>query len=291
MTDLGRVYDLGYRGYAGPVGGRAAARRAIWLAALRRSVGLRRGWRQKVVPWLLLAVATVPAVVQVGIAYVTRDSPGIDFVLITYHDYVGVSNALLLFVAVTAPELFCPDRRQRVLPLLFSRPLTGSDYVVAKAGAVATMVFVFGFFPQVVLFVGNMVVSDGPLGYLTDHLDVVWKVPTAVAALAVFLALVGSAIASLTTRRVVGAAVFLGLGLFSSGAAAALTADGNSFAGLVNLFALPLQVRDLIFFGELSAGSRLAGLQGAGGAAVAAYLSVVAVASLLLFLRYRWVDR
>lgn len=291
MTDAGRVYDLGYRGYAGSLGGRAAGRRAIWVAALRRSVGLRRGWRHKVVPWLLLAVVTVPAIVQVGISYVTRDSPDVDFVLVTYHEYVGVSNALLLFVAVTAPELLCPDRRQHVLPLLFSRPVTGTDYVVAKAGAVATIVFAFGFLPQVVLFVGNMLVSDGALDYLTGHLDILWKVPVAVAALAAFLALVGSAIASLSTRRIVGAAVFLGLGLFSSGAAASLTADGNSFAALVNLFALPLQVRDLVFLGRLDESSRLSGLDGAGAAAVTTYLAVAGTAALVLHLRYRWVDR
>ena len=99
-----------------------------------------------------------------------------------------MSSALLLFVALVAPDVICPDRRQRVLPLMFARPLTGVDYVVAKVGAIATILFAFSFLPQVVLFVGNMLVSDSALDYLTGHLDVLWKVPVAVVLLAVYYA-------------------------------------------------------------------------------------------------------
>ncbi len=126
---------------------------------------------------------TIPAIVNVGIGYVTRDrflTERID--IITYRDYVGVSAALLLFVALVAPDVVCPDRRQHVLPLMFARPLTGVDYVVAKLGAIATILFAFSFLPQVVLFVGNMLVSDSALDYFTGHLDVLWKVPLAVRA-------------------------------------------------------------------------------------------------------------
>ena len=77
-----------------------------------------------------------------------------DFEWITYREYVGVSNTLLVFVALTAPDIMCPDRRQRVLPLLFARPLTGVDYVLAKVGAMFAILFAFSFLPQVVLFVG-----------------------------------------------------------------------------------------------------------------------------------------
>ena len=98
-----------------------------------------------------------------------------------------MSSALLLFVALVAPDVMCPDRRQRVLPLMFARPLTGVDYVVAKVGAIATILFAFSFLPQVVLFVGNMLVSDSALDYFTGHLDVLWKVPLAVVLLAAVL--------------------------------------------------------------------------------------------------------
>ena len=119
-VDAGRgaVYDRGYRPYDGVRGRRGAATFALYKASMRRALGIRRSWRQKVAPFVLLGVVTIPAIVNVGIGYVTRDEIFRDRVdIITYREYVGVSAALLLFVALTAPDVVCPDRRQRVLPL------------------------------------------------------------------------------------------------------------------------------------------------------------------------------
>lgn len=213
----GAVYDRGYRPYEGARGGRSAARAALFRATIRRALGLRRPWRQKVAPFVLLAIVTVPAVVNVGVKYLTRNTPANEIEFITYRDYVGVSNALLVFVALTAPDIICPDRRQRVLPLIFSRPLRGVDYVLAKVGAMAAILFAFSFLPQVVLFVGQMLVSsDGALTYLQDNAEVLWQVPAAVALLALFYAVIGVAISSLTTRRIIAGASIVGLFLVTS---------------------------------------------------------------------------
>jgi ABC-2 type transport system permease protein len=213
---VGAVYDRGYRGYEGTRGGRSAARRALFLASVRRALGIRRPWRQKVAPAVLLAIATVPAIVFVGVGYVTRDTPASDFEWITYREYVGVSTYLLAFVALTAPDIMCPDRRQRVLPLVFARPLTGADYVLAKVGAMFTLVFAFGFLPQVVLFLGQMLVSeDGALRYARDNAEVIWQVPLAVSVLAIYYAAISIAISSLTSRRIIAGATIAGLLLIS----------------------------------------------------------------------------
>jgi hypothetical protein len=256
---------------------------------------LRRSWRQKLFPWSLLAIATVPAVVSVGVAYAARRSPADfrDFSFISYREYVGVSTALLLFVALTAPDVVCPDRSQRVLPLLFSRPLTGVDYVAAKVGAIAAIVFGFGLIPQVVLFVGQMLVSDEALDYFTGHAEVLWQVPAALVVLALYYAVVGVALASLTDRRIVGGVAILGLALVTSAIAAVFVAsaagDGTPLAA-VNVLALPLDVRDLIFLGHLSDGSALSGVAGGGVLAVTAYLLVLLSGVALLLHRYREVD-
>ena len=113
----------------GPAGRAAAATFALYKASIRRALGLRRSWRQKVAPFVLLGVVTIPAIINVGIGYVTRNQVVDRVEIVTYRDYVGVSSALLLFVALVAPDVVCPDRRQRVLPLMFARPLTGVDYV------------------------------------------------------------------------------------------------------------------------------------------------------------------
>jgi ABC-2 type transport system permease protein len=294
-TLSGAVYDRGYRPYQGPRGGRREATTALWRLSVRRALGLRRSWRQKVFPWSLLAIATVPAIVNVGIGYAIKDNPLEipDFTFITYREYVGVSTALLLFVALTAPDVVCPDRAQRVLPLLFSRPLTGVDYVVAKVGAIAAILFGFSFLPQVVLFVGQMLVSDGALDYFTDNAEVLWQVPVAVAILALYYAAIGVALASLTDRRIVGGVAILGLALVTSAIAGILISaagDEGTPLAVLNVLALPLDVRDLVFLGHLSRDSGLSGVDGGGILAVGGYLVILLAALAVLFKRYREVD-
>jgi ABC-2 type transport system permease protein len=294
-TLSGAVYDRGYRPYQGLRGGRREATTALWRLSVRRALGLRRSWRQKVFPWTLLAITTVPAIVNVGVGYAIRDDPFEipDFEFFTYREYVGVSTALLLFVALTAPDVVCPDRAQRVLPLLFARPLTGVDYVLAKVGAIATIVFGFGFLPHVVLFVGQMLVSDGALDYLTDNAAVLWQVPVAVALLALYYAAIGVALSSLTDRRIVGGVAILGLALVTSTVAAILTSaagDDGSALDVINVLALPLGVRDLVFLGHIGPDSGLSGVDGGGILAVGGYLVVLLSALALLFHRYREVD-
>jgi ABC-2 type transport system permease protein len=201
-----------------------------------------------------------------------------------------------LFVALVAPDVMCPDRRQHVLPLMFARPMTGVDYVAAKLGAIAAILFAFSFIPQVVLFVGNMLVSDSALDYLTGHLDVVWKVPAAVAVLAVYFSVVGVAIASLTDRRIVAGASIIGLFLITSIASGVMVGDDTEFdegspAALLNLFALPLYLRDLVFFGESERGSPLSGVDNGGLLAIVVYTAVVLAGIAVLLRRYRWVER
>jgi ABC-2 type transport system permease protein len=295
-TPSGAVYDRGYRPYDGPRGGRGAARLALFRVSLRRALGLRRPWRQKVAPFLLLGVAVIPAVVNVGIGYVTRDRPPVGFEFITYRDYVVVSSSLfLLFVALTGPDVLCPDRRNRVLPLVFARPLTGADYVVAKLGAIAAIVFAFGVIPQMVLFGGQMLVGNHALDYLRDHAAVLWQVPAAVALVAVYYAAIVLAISSLTARRIVAAAVFIGLMLATASVSGILVGDtklhhGNA-AGLIDLAGLPLHLRDLLFLGHLDPEGALAGVTAGGLFAVIAYAVVLTVALVVLFLRYRWEER
>jgi ABC-2 type transport system permease protein len=288
----GAVYDRGYRPYTGPRGGRREATWALWRLSVRRALGLRRSWRQKVFPWTLLAITTIPAVINVGIGYAIRNDPLEipDFEFITYREYVGVSTALLLFVALTAPDVVCPDRQQRVLPLLFSRPLTGSDYVAAKVGAIAFILFGFGFLPQVVLFVGQMLVSDGALEYFTDNAEVLWQVPVAVAILAIYYAAIGVALASLTDRRIVGGVAILGVALVTSVVAAIIieaAGEGGTPLAVVNVLALPLDLRDLVFLGHLSDDSGLSGVSGGGVLAVLAYLLVLGSSVAVLQRRYR----
>ena len=295
-SDAGRgaVYDRGYRPYDGPRGRRGAATLALYKASMRRALGLRRPWRQKVAPFLLLGVVTIPAIVNVGIGYVLRDrfEP---FEIVTYREYVGVSAALLLFVALVAPDVICPDRRQKVLPLMFARPLLGTDYVAAKVGAIASILFAFSYVPQVVLYVGNMLVSDAALDYLAGHLAVLWQVPLAVVVLSIYYAVIGCALASLTDRRIVAGASVIGLFLLTSISSGIIvgdsTVEGGGYGALINVLAMPLHLRDIIFLGHVEPDGALGGVAGGGLLATACYLVVLLSGAVVLWWRYRWVER
>lgn len=298
---VGAVYDRGYRPYEGEQGGRAAARAALFRASVRRALGLRRPWRQKIAPSVLLGIAVVPAIVNVGVSYITRDTIASEIDFITYREYVGVSNALLVFVALTAPDIMCPDRRQRVLPLLFARPLTGIDYVVAKVGAMFAILFAFSFLPQVVLFLGQMLVSDdGALNYARDNAEVIWQVPIAVGLLSIFYASIGVAVASLTSRRIIAGASIIGLFLVTSIVAGVLVGpyeesgvylgDPNA-AALLDLLTLPLVLRDLVFLGHIEDTHPMSGLANGGLYAVVVFAVVVVAALATLLVRYDEVER
>jgi ABC-2 type transport system permease protein len=297
----GAVYDRGYRPYEGERGGRGAARAALVRVSIRRALGLRRSWRQKVLPWSLLAIATIPAMVNVGVKYVTRNTPASNFTLITYREYVGVSTALLLFVAITAPDMVCPDRRNRVLPLIFARPLTGNDYVLAKVGALTAVLFGFGFLPQVVLFAGQMYVApQGALAYLRENAEVLWQVPVAVALFSVYWASLAVAISATTARRVVAGVALLATVLVSGAVGSALVSAGGvdpgsifengSLWGLISAVDIPLRMTDLVFLGHVDPRSLVGGANGAGIGVVLVYVAVVAGSLGYLVHRYRRVQ-
>lgn len=295
MSMTGAVYDRGYRPYEGKRGGRGAATWALYLASIRRALGLRRSWRQKVAPFLLLGVVTVPAIVNVGVGYVTRNNLADRVEIITYRDYVGVSSALLLFVAIVAPDVMCPDRRQKVLPVVFARPLVGSDYVLAKVGSIFSIMFAFSFLPQVLLFVGNLLVSDAALDYFGDNAEVLWKVPVAIVVLALHYSLISVTIASLTDRRIVAGASIIGLFLITSIISAVLVGDfefgEGSAAALINVLALPIYLRDVIFLGNVDPESPLGDVSGGGWMAAALFVVIALGCMATLLRRYRWVER
>ncbi len=262
--------------------------------SVRRALGLRRPWRQKVFPWSLLAIATIPAIVNVGVGYLTRNSPLEGFEFITYREYVGVSTTLLLFVALTAPDVMCPDRRNRVLPLIFARPLDGNDYALVKLGAIFSIVFGFSFIPHVVLFVGQMLVtSDGALDYLRDNAEVLWQVPLAVAILSLHFAAIGVALAATTSRRVVGGVAILAVVFVTLVVAGVLTEvsnEGTSMWAVISVIDQPLFIRDLIFLGHPGEDSPLEGIDGSAAVAIAVEVVVVAACLLYLLRRYRQVS-
>jgi ABC-2 type transport system permease protein len=179
---------------------------------------------------------------------------------------------------------------------MFARPLTGADYVLAKVGAITSILVAFSLLPQMVLFIGNMLVSDSALSYFTGHLDILWKVPTAVLLLALYYAVIGVSISSLTDRRIVAGASLIGLFLVTSIAAGVLVGDverrnDGAAAAVINVLGLPLYLRDVIFLGHIAPRSALGGVDNGALLALVVYLAVLVAGSVTLLWRYRWVER
>ena len=100
MTE-GVVYDLGYTPHDGPRLGRRAAVGATIVDGLRRVLGLRRKARKKVFPWALLAIASIPAIVFVGLAFFLGEfTPDAESPFGGHAEYFGLAGTMVMIFAV-----------------------------------------------------------------------------------------------------------------------------------------------------------------------------------------------
>ena len=280
----GTIYDRGYRHYEGPREGRGRRVRAIAVAGVRRVLGLKRNWKTKVVPWGLLVLAFGPVFAFIGARVLVGEAVG-EF--LGYGRYLRVvSGLLLLFAATAGPELLCPDRRQNVLALIFTRPVTRADYLVAKLAALLAVVGLIALVPLVVLFVGNTLTADSAATYLRQNLDDLGRILVAGTVLTVFYSVVALAAASLTDRRAVATAGLLGVFLGTSALANILffTAkfEGRRWVAFLSLSGLPGRFVDWLFGEGFDPGSLAdqAGFTGPGY--LVAMAAVAAVAGAIL---------
>lgn len=283
----GEVFDLGYRRYEGRREGRWRARRAIWRDGVRISVGLGRSTGQKVLPFVFIGIAFLPAVIVIVIAGFLSSLGEFDsdeFEVFTNREYYSFAFfPLLLFAATMAPELVCPDRRNSVITLYLVRPLTTTDYIGARwAGFVTTMLVVL-WLPQVLVFVAQMLSASDTTGYLTDHFDLIPRVAASGAIYAVTLTTLTLFAASFTDRRSYAAVGMLAIVLISGavGGIAGDALDGSAaeWVQLVSIGELLLQTNDWVFGAfepELSPAAYVAALAG-----------LVALAALVVWDRYR----
>jgi ABC-2 type transport system permease protein len=193
-----------------------------------------------------------------------------------------VAGLLLLFAATAGPELLCPDRRQNVLALIFTRPVTRSDYLLAKLAALLAVVGLIALVPLVVLFVGNTLTADSAATYLRQHLDDLGRIMVAGTVLTVFYSVVALAAASLTDRRAVATAGLLGVFLGTSAMANILffiaRFEGRRWVAFLSLGGLPGRFVDWLFGDGFDPGT-LADQAGFTGPGYLVAMAVVAAAA------------
>lgn len=227
----GEIYDRGYAHYGGP---RLGRRHAIWALArysMGRALGIKKGWSAKIIPILLYAGVLIPVVVSIGIrAFLTTLLPGAN--PLDYPDFFGVIFLIEgIFVATIAPELLCPDRQERVLPLYFSRAITRADYVFAKLVAAGLLTLTVSLVPAALLWLGRQLLEPAPIEAMRANLDDLGRIAVAGVLIAFYLGAIGLVISSFTGRKSIAVGIIvLGFLLTESIAGAlAFALEGNAF--------------------------------------------------------------
>ena len=206
------MYDLGYEPYRGERRGRRGATLTVWADGNRRVLGIRRKARRKVMPWLLIAMAILPAIVFVGIAFVVPAGVSSEFELtgVNANMFQLGGTIAMIFTALAAPELLIPDRKDGVLSMLSSRPLTSNDYLAARFASNITVVGGFLLVPQLLIFIGQA--GTDPDGLFQGLINAAPTVPRILAVTAIYVMAyvpLGFMIASLVKRKSIAASVFL----------------------------------------------------------------------------------
>jgi ABC-2 type transport system permease protein len=256
----GTVFDIGYQRYTGRREGRGRARLAVFKDGFRTALGFGRGARAKVLPWFFIGVLTAIALVMAIVAGAAErlGGPGTaaEAGLPSHSDYYGIASIILfVFAAVVAPELLCPDRRNRVLSLYLVRPMSGSDYIASRWAAFLVVMIGTAWLPQVIFFLGLSMGDPAPMTYLRNHWLDVPRFLAAGAAMAAYTTTLAMLVASFTTRRAYASVFLVGLFIitapFTIGLAQEIEGKPGQWISMFNLTNIPVHVNDLIF-GEVT---------------------------------------
>lgn len=190
----GVIHDIGYRRYSGPRDGDGRIAFSLYLTALRHAYGLGRSGRSKILPFLLLALTLLPAVIMVGVVAMF----GFDEPVMSYASYTNTVQVLVsIFAAAQAPAIFSRDLRSRSIVLYLARPLSAATSALIRWAALATACLIFVVAPQIVLFAGAAL---SRLDASTETLSLLKTLPLDLL-LAAMLASVTGLIASMALRR------------------------------------------------------------------------------------------
>jgi ABC-2 type transport system permease protein len=228
----GVIHDIGYQRYAGPRLGRRYAARSLWGYSMRSAYGLGRSAKAKILPVGLFTLSCMASVILV---VVNTQSPQ---PVISYVGLVSTfSYAATAFVAIVGPELVSRDLRNNLLSLYFSRPISRSDYAMAKLAALFGAVLALFTGPLLIMFFGMAFNTDtGLRGVLDEAGGFLAGIAAAVIHSAVFAAL-ALPLASLTGRRMFGTGMIIAVFLLTAPVSGVVRElDSGTLGHLAGLF-------------------------------------------------------
>ncbi len=245
-----QIRDVRYQRDDGVRRGRVAGVFSLARWGALRALGAKRGWKAKVVPIALVLAALGPAVVLLGVRALFAERTGLDLTdALPFSDYQAIIGVtILLFAGIVTPELLCPDRRDGTLALYFSTAVSRREYLLGRALAAVVPLLLVTLVPLLVLFGGVMVFEEFPLAYLQDEWAELPRILAAGLINAVYYAVIGLAVASLTGRRAfaVGGYLLLLVAPTVMGGLLSEVFPDSEAVELMNLSVLPIS-----FAGEL----------------------------------------
>jgi ABC-2 type transport system permease protein len=212
----------GFQRYDGPRSGVPGAVRSVMWQSIRATMGLGRPARHKIFPIAAVGIAYIPAIAFVGLAVLLPEDVVDPNEIASYSDYYGVIVlAIVLFAALVAPEVLVTDRRNGMLAMYLSTPLSRVTYLAAKVLSVAFTLALVTLGPPLLMLIGYTVDGSGPDGFGAWLLALLRVV---VSAFAVSLAItsVSMGVSSITDRRAFASIGFVLIFFVSSGLAGAL---------------------------------------------------------------------
>lgn len=194
----GVIHDLGYRPYGGPRLGERAVARAFFVTGLRNTYGLGRSGRSKVLPFILLGLMLLPALILVGVLVQARNLLGLNEQIVAYSTYPLTTQLLIsVFVASQAPALISRDLRFRTITLYLARPMRRTTYVLVRLASLTVATFLLIGAPLLLMYVGGLL-ADLPIGRETGRF---LGAIVGAALLAACLSGLAALVAALTIRR------------------------------------------------------------------------------------------
>jgi ABC-2 type transport system permease protein len=245
----GSIYDIGYRRYEGPRLGRGHAVRSLFSHSLRSAYGIGRGGRAKIAPIILGGMALLPAIAIVGaMTMAAQFGVGQRFATqapIRYDTYFSaISTIIVLFCAAQAPELFGRDQRHGVLALYFARALRRSDYALARIGGFVAALLILELLPQILLFLGRVLLSPDIPGAVGEDLPSVGPVLAQGLLAAGLLGGLSMAVSAFSPRRAYATAGIIALFTIPNIVAGTVLGLGSSAIGTWLLLLSPTSVLD-----------------------------------------------
>lgn len=256
----GTVFDIGYQSYAGVREGRGRGRRAVFKDGVRIALGLGRGSRAKILPWIFIAllagIGLIFALVAGAAERLAGPEAAAGMDLPSHSDYNGIASMIMfVFAALVGPELLCRDRKDGVINLYLVRPLTGTDYVVSRWAAFLVIMTAAAWLPQIILFLGLSMGAPLPMDYLAKHWLDVPRFLAAGLAMALYAATLALLTASFTSRRAYASVFLVGLFVitapFTIGVSSEIGGTVGQWISMFNLTNIPVHVNDVIF-GDIS---------------------------------------